>query len=283
MRIPPRPLRHFLFPILASAGLSNTPAAVVGFEDFSYANGSVVGQAGGQGWNYERTDEAGAPPQSASNWDSVSGAAQVVNGMLVTNGTSAKREFGGATSGSAAGTNEREGAFRGAGVVYFSATYSVSALLGDGASQWGGISSYDFGSERVFFGMPSQTTATRYFGVIQSGTATALSTVPVVAGQTYSLVGALDFDSDLIKLWINPDAADFDSGLTHSADITLPYTATNWSSAVRLGSVAGADISWDNLKVTTTFAEAAVPEPSGTVLASLALSGLLAKRRRRLA
>ncbi|MES2705501.1 MAG: hypothetical protein V4726_02750 [Verrucomicrobiota bacterium] len=264
----------------AAAALSSAGAAVVGFDGFAYANGAIAGQTGGTGWNYERTDEAGAPAPTASNWDALTGAPQVTGGLLVTNGTAAKREFSGATSGSAAGTNEREGAFRGAGVAYFSTTYSVSSLFASGTGQWGGLSSYDFDAERVFFGMLSQGTTDRFFGIGISGAASALSSIAIVAGQTYSLVAAVDFDNDLLKLWVNPNGADFDSGATSSADVSLAYTGTNWSTAVRLASAPGADVSWDNLKVSTAFSDA-VPEPSGAVFASLGLYGLLLKRRRR--
>ncbi len=264
--------------LLAAAFASPAQAVLVGFDGFSYANGPIAGQTGGTGWAYERYDEPGAPAQSASNWDALTGAPQVTGGVLVTNGTAAKREFGGPGTGSTSPSNEREGAFQGSGVVYFSVSYSVDTLFANGTSQWGGLSSYDFGSERLFFGMVSQSTSTRMFGIQISGGANALSTIPITAGTLYTLVAAVDFDSDLVKLWVNPNGADFDSGLTSSADVSLAYTGTNWSTAVRLASAGGANVSWDNLRVTTTFAEA-VPEPS--VALTACMTGMLAFLRRR--
>jgi hypothetical protein len=177
----------------------------------------------------------------------VSGTPEVSGGRLLTSGSSAKREFGGSVEGSAAGSNEREGAFRGTGEVFIGVDYQIDTLLAEGTPQWGGFSSYDFGTERLFFGVPGQSTAERYFGL--DGGATGLTSIPVEAGVTYRLVGAVDFDNDLVKLWINPDAQDYDNGVDNTADLTAAYTGTNWFSAVRLGSSAGFTTSWDNLAV----------------------------------
>ena len=159
------PSSHTLASLAFAAATAHTvTAAVVGVDSFTYADGSIAGLSGGTGWAYERTDEVGAPTQSASDWDVAFGTANVVSGKLVTGGSGAIREFGGPIEGVGAGSNEREGAFRGAGVVYFGAEYTVDALLGAGG-QWGGFSSYDFGAERVFFGMPGQGPGTRFFGI----------------------------------------------------------------------------------------------------------------------
>ncbi len=273
------PPNTILLSVLAAAALASPARAViVGIDDFSYANGPIAGQTGGTGWAYERTDEPGAPPQSASNWDTLFGAPQVTGGILVTNGGGAKREFGGPGTGSGEPSNEREGAFRASGVVYFSAGYSVDSLFAEGNSQWGGLSSYDFDAERIFFGMPGQA-SDRRFGIEIGGVGTALSSISINAGAVYNLVAALDFDNSLLKLWVNPDGADFDLGATSSADATLAYTAGNWSTAVRLASAEGANVSWDNLRVTTTFAEA-VPEPSAALTAGLLGAAALLRRKR---
>lgn len=255
--------------------VQHSTAAVIGVENFSYPDGAIAGQTGGTGWNYERTDEAGAPVQAPSDWDSTSGTPSVLGGALITNNTGAKREFGGATEGSAAGTNEREGAFRGAGAMYFRTTYSVDTLFAAGTGQWGGVSSYDFGTERIFFGMPTQTTSPRFFGIVESGVGTTLSTIPVLANTPYTLVGVVDFDADRIALWVNPDSSDTPA----SFDVSRSYTATNWSSALRLASVGGANVTWDNFMVADSFADV-IPETSASLLTVLGGAALLQRRRR---
>lgn len=252
-------------------------AAVVGIETFSYPDGPIAGQTGGTGWNSERTDEAGAPPQSPSTWNNVGGTPNVVGGALVTNGSSAKREFGGATEGSAPGTNEREGAFRGTGSMYFRTTYRVDALLDATVNQWGGVSSYDFGTERIFFGMPGQASATRFFGIDESGVGATLSAVQISAGVTYTLVGVVDFDSDRVALWVNPDGSDTPT----SYDVSRVYTGTNWSSAVRFGSGGGTNVTWDNAVTADSFADV-IPEASTSLLGLVGGAALLNRRRRKI-
>ena len=128
--------------------------------------------------------------------------------------------WGGTTEGSGFPSNEREGAFRGTGTLFFSTTYKVDTLFAEGTGQWGGASSYDFGAEKIFWGMPGQGTATRYFGIDESGVGNTLSTIPIAANTTYTLLAMLDFDADLIALWVNPDGAD--SATTY--DVSRTYT-----------------------------------------------------------
>src|SRR5690606_37487031 len=100
-------------------------------------------------------------------------------------------------------------------------------------NQWSGISSYDFGTERIFFGMPGQNTETRYFGIeIANNGPKAFSTIPVVGGETFTVVGMVDFDNDLLGLWVNPDGSD--DATTY--DVSLEYTGTNWATGIRFAS-----------------------------------------------
>jgi hypothetical protein len=262
-----------LFAGLAFAAVPS-PAAMVATDDFGYPDGSIADRSGGTGWNNEFTDEPGAPPQAPSDWDVVFGAPAVSSGALVTNGSGAKREFGGAGEGVIEPSNEREGAFRGTGKWFLSVNYSVDVLFGAGSTQWGGISSYDFGAERIFWGMPGQDTGTRYFGVEESGVGTTLSSIPIAANTLYTLMVMLDFDNNVLGLWVNPDSNDTES----SYDVSRSYGATNWSTAVRLASAGGANITWDNLAIATTFSEA-IPEPSAALLGGLGALGLLRRRR----
>ena len=249
-------------------------AAVIAMDGFDYTNGPVAGRTGGSGWNNQFVDEVGAPVQSPSDWDVDFGnAPAVAAGALATNGGGARREFGGAGEGSAFPSNEREGAFRGTGRWFLGVTLRIDALSGAGTAQWAGVSSIDFGTERLFWGMTYQTTATRYFGFDDPAYGATLSSIPVAANTAYVMVAMLDFDNDRIALWVDPDENDTQS----SYDVSRTYTGTNWSSAVRLASSSGTGVIWDNLRIATTFAEA-VPEPSATALAAL---GFLAASRRR--
>ncbi len=270
-------MKYPLIPTVLCLGflpLAASHAVVIGIDNFDYANGSIVGQSGGTGWNYERTNEAGAPAQTASNWNNVFGTSQIVSSALVTDNSGVLREYGGATEGVGGSSNEREGAFRADGAMFFSTTITVGAMLPEGQNQWGGVSSYDFGAERIFFGMPGQTGATRYFGIAAPGFGSdVFSSIPVQAGVTYTIVGMLDFDNDLLALWVNPDGSD----TAASYDVSKAYNGSNWASSLRLAS--GTAVTWDNFRVGTTFADA-VPEPSTALLALLPLALLTARRRR---
>ena len=242
-------------------------AAPVGSESFNYPDGPIADRAGGTGWTAERTDEAGAPPSAPSDWDLVGGTANVVGGTLVTNGGGAWREFNGATEGVAAGTNEREGAFRGTGNVFFG--FDMTRQAG---ADWSGASSFDFGAERIFFGVPGGQT---FFGIEESGVGRGMSTITAVAGQTYRIVAELDFDSDVLNLWVDPAAGD-----ELTPDATRAYTGTNWSSAIRLASGGTGSTAWDNLVVGTSWNDPGlVPEPGSLALLGLGALGLLWRRR----
>ena len=266
----------FLPVLIAAASLPlATQAAVIATEGFAYADGSVVGQTGGTGWNYERTDEPGAPAQTASNWNDAFGTHSITVGALVTNNGGVFREFGGITEGTGSTSNEREGAFRASGAMFFSTVMTVAAMSPEGENQWAGVSSLDFGTERIFFGMPGQTGATRFFGIAAPGFgADTIGTIPVVGGTTYTIVGMLDFDNDVLGLWVNPDGSDTSS----SFDVSKSYNGTNWSSALRLAS--GTSVTWDNVTVGTAFSDVVVPEPSSPLLV-LGSAGILILLRRR--
>ena len=251
-------------------GSGEASAIVLGTDTFSYSDGPIANQSGGTGWNVVRTAEPGALPAAASDWDNVGGTPNVVSGALSTLGTSAKREFTGATEGTAAGSNEREGAFRGAGRVFFRVDLTRAA-----GADWSGASSYDFGTEKIFFGVPSGQGATPFFGIDESGVGRTLSTVLAVPGTTHTMVAMLDFDADTLALWVDPVAGDL-------PDVTRAYTGTNWSTAVRLGSGGTGSTTWDNLTVADNPADVGgvvVPEPAA--LGALVLGGIPFVLRRR--
>ena len=264
--------REIQLAALAAAGVMvsalTAGAAPVGTDNFTYPDGSIAGRSGGTGWAFKQYPEAGAPASAPSDWDVAFGTANVTGGKLVTQESGAIREYNGPSEGVTAPSNEREGAFQNAGSVFYG--FDMTRQAG---AAWSGASSFDFGAERIFFGVPGGQTGQNFFGIEESGVGQSFSTVPVVEGQTYHLVAALDFDNDRLSLWVDPTAGDL-----ANPDATRAYTGTNWSSAVRLASGGTAPTSWDNLVVGTTFADV-VPEP--TTIAWLGGIGALALLRRR--
>ncbi len=242
--------------VLACLACAGAPvaAATIGVETFDYANGGIAGKTGGYGFDYDNTTENDpfiGHTGTTSDWG---GAATVSNGTLVTNNNNALRQYNGPTEGSATGRDERYGAVnqdgnRDAHIV----VYAFDMTRAAGNSLWGGASSYDFGAERIFFGVPSDAAANDTIGIAQSGVGTTLGSMNLTDGQTYRMVAVLDFDNDNLGLFVNPDASDYWNRSTGSntADVTRAYTATNWSTAIRLAS--GATTTWDNLVVATTF------------------------------
>ena len=262
----------------ATAGLllSSLPAFAepVGSDLFNYENGSIADRSGGTGWAAERTNEVGAAPSAPSDWNVMFGNANVVNGALVTQESGAIREFNGPSEGSTAPSNEREGAFRGTGNVFFG--FDITRQAG---ASWSGASVYDFGGELIFFGVPGgQTTPQTFFGIEQAGQGDGrqnFSTIEAVAGRTYRIVAELDYEADLLSLWVDPEAGD-----EATPDVTRAYTGTNWSTAVRLASGGTGSTSWDNLVVATNFNDPGlVPEPGSLALLGLGALGLLWRRR----
>ena len=259
-----------------------TSGVVVGVEDFA-TDGLIGDQTGGTGFNYDNLNSA--VTGITSDWDNTGGTPSVIGGALVTSGESAKREYNGNLEG--AGTadgpdSERNGAARGSGLVFYrvSMTRSSSAV-------WSGISSFDFGSEKIFFGVPGGGGATDTIGIVESGVGETLGVINLTDDTAYDLVAILDFDNDLVGLFVDPDGAnDFwdPTDGSNNADVTRAYTGANWSTAARLGS--GGATTWDDLTIALNdptnvglLAAAPIPEPATALFGCLALLGLLRRRR----
>ena len=251
-------------------------ADVIGYEGFDYADGEVAGLTGGTGWDWDNTIQAHTGTVSDWDWDGLVNSGTLLTGdSLGLSGCRAKREYNGPTEGDGQNpdTDERLGAFRNEGIVYYGVTMTPEA---DGG--WIGLNAFDFGGERVFFGMPWQTGGLAYFGMANTDPGNVLSDIPVVLNQTYRLVGVVDFDGQEARLWVDPDESDYDNGKgNNSADVVADWTSGNWISAVAVAS--GPQVRWDDLVVATTFGEAAVPEPA--TIALLGLGGLALLRRKR--
>jgi hypothetical protein len=250
-------------------------ATLIGYESFA-TDGLIADQTAGTGFEWDRF-AGGVISGNVSDWDNEGGTPSVVGGKLVTLATSASREYNGTSEGSTSGdgpTTERAGGFRGVDAVYYSVEMTRSA-----GADWGGISSFDFAAERIFFGIPGGQVGTKFFGIDDKGGASVLSTTPAVDGQTYTLVTKLDFDNDLLSLWLDPSV---NGEMANSPIITLGYTGGNWSTAARLGSGGTGQTDWDELRIGDTWADVVIntiPEPSALGLIAFG-AGLFMIRRR---
>lgn len=242
-------------------------AEIIGTEQFDYPDGPIAGQNGGIYWDYENIAPAGHT-SSPSNWDNITSAPAISAGRLVTSNSSAKREYNGPNV--VGETNGAVNAINDAKKVFYRVTVTTGATLPTSF----GLSSYDFGAERIFFGKRSGATQ---FGVEEVGGGSTNGSFTISANTTYTLVAMLDFAGDVIRLYVNPDLNGPEPG-AGSAAAALPYTGTNWSTAVRLACGTGGSVTWDNLVVATNW------DDLGTVVTTTAdqddvdLSGLVSLR-----
>lgn len=244
---------------LAATALATNPlpAVIIGSEDFTYPNGNIANLSGGTGFNYDNFDKA--VTAFPSDWDNAFNTPTISGNALITNNNGAKREYNGTVEGAGGGANdgqddhERSGAIRAAGRVF----YKFTCTRGAGIA-WSGLSSYDFDTERVFFGVPggNGVSGQLEWGVQGNGQ-TYRSGVPADTN-THTFVAVLDFDRDFIGIWVDPGVTDFydPANGSNSADAGGLYTATNWSTAVRLASSGNANTTWDDLSIVTTPVEA---------------------------
>ena len=240
-------MKKTLLPVLLT-GASAIPlhAQLVGTENFTYADGNIVNQAGGTGFDFNNiTDVHNA---TKSDWDNTGGTPTVTGNALTTNNSGAKREYNGPTEGSAgtdADGTERSGAVRGAGRVFYRFTMTRGA-----GTTWAGASSYDFGTERAFFGSPGGNGVSGQieWGCQIAGGTVYRSGIPA-DNATHTFVAVLDFDRDYMGIWVDPSSTDYYDPVdgSNSADAGGAYTPNNWSTAVRLAS--SNSTTWDDLSV----------------------------------
>ncbi|RYD62587.1 MAG: hypothetical protein EOP83_14220, partial [Verrucomicrobiaceae bacterium] len=210
------------------------PLGLIGIEDFSYADGAIVGLTGGTHFDYENWLFNGpflGHTSNPSDWD---GTATVTGGKLVTRETNAYREFNGPDEGAgsnATPTGARMGAINedaafNSKVVYFKTTMTRRA--GATLSVFGPD---DFNAERLGFGVVDNAGVPEWG--IREGTAvtTDAGATAIAQDQTYTVVGKLDFAGNLLSFWVDPNLAADEAA--NVANVTRPYTGTNWASGMR--------------------------------------------------
>ena len=219
-------------------------SGVIGLEQFDYEDGSIAGKSEGTFWNYKNTSPAGQIGFS-STWEPVAGTPVVSSGQLVTDNSAARRKYYG-------GALEADGAINPIGTTPLSVAksvyYRVSVTTGQTLPDYFGVSSFDFGAERLFFG---KRFGSPNFGLEISGDTAANTPFVIGTSTRTTLVAKLDFASHCISLFVNPDFA----AAEPAPAATLLYLGTNWSTAVRLASGSGGAVSWDDLVVATSWAD----------------------------
>ena len=225
--------------------------STVGTDDFGgYADGPLAGLAGGTGFDFDNSyagDLFTGHTGTTSDWDDQFGVSQIVGGKLRTLESGAKREFNGPGEGSGDASDERAGAVNEGLDAETKLVYLRADLTRGAGTSWSGISGFDFGSERLFVGVVGATNPAsgKFEFSIGSPDATVYTGIEPVPGQAYTLVVKIDYAANLLSLWVNPDL----TGPEPTSTASKPFTITNWTTAVRLGSGGSDPVDWDHLVV----------------------------------
>lgn len=227
----------------APAALSGADL-VIGTDTFTYSGGPIALQQGGTGWDFQNTFGP-VDSNDPSAWRHEFNSPYIFNNTLRTWNAGALRTFNGV---------EADGAINDADTSAAKAVYVRVDMRRDAGVSWGGLSLYDFGTERFLFGVPfaeNPASNVREFAIHDLASGHTYSGTAPVAGTDYTIVAKLDFVANKAVLWLNPDLSQPESANTIAAERS--YTGTNWITGVRLASSADGDTHWDNLAVTTSW------------------------------
>ncbi|MGZ5504172.1 MAG: choice-of-anchor Q domain-containing protein, partial [Chthoniobacterales bacterium] len=251
-------MKTFLLACVLFCLVASVSGETIGIEQFVYADGAIANKTGGTPWNYRNRVPA-AHTAGISDWDNVSGAPTVTSGHLVTNNTSAKREYNGPGEGMPIDSDEGLGAINNFNngtisfqnhVVYYRVLVTTGATVPSTIT----VTSLDFGTERVSFGVVGFFANDLRFGIWDKPTGATLSNVSAAPNTAYLLVAKLDFVSGQASLYVNPDPTAAEN--TQTPACTTSFSTQFWSTSVQLGSgTGGSAVTWDDLFVTTTWTE----------------------------
>jgi hypothetical protein len=218
---------------------------LIGSDSFTYANGSIAGRNGGTNWDFDNQDGdgfVGLRREGMSTWDSVFGTPNIAANELSTMDSAAKREF--------CFPNEGDGAVSETGGIRYEQVYYRVKMRRAAGATWGGVSMYDFNTERIFFGVdfnPPTVGGPRHFAIGQGGV--TYTSIPAVDATDYVIVAKIDFQNDRLSLWVNPDLTQPEG----APNATRPWQSDNWNTALRLGSGGSGATTWDDLAVGTSW------------------------------
>jgi hypothetical protein len=254
--------------LVLAAGSAN--AAVLAFEDFSYADGNLVGKgAAGSGWNGAWVNQFGSDLTRIS----------VANGVVVGQTTSTasqrmNRQLDASVTSLTNGTAANNGITIYIGVDYrFGLYYGGFELIPD-ANQ---------AAPRMQLGSRAAPSNPSLFSGSTVHVPTASIPTPTVATRYVMAITYNNTTGDMVSLYGGPAGLESDPG-----DFTLLGSSTanvnNDFSFQRVGfgvfiQPNGSIPHADNLVIGTTFASV-IPEPSTAALAALGGLALLRRRRR---
>lgn len=262
-------------------GTPQSHAALLAYEGFDYTAGNVNGDNGGTGWS--------------GSWNSATSSANVVTGTTLSYSGGSISLSGSGTALSITGGSDGQlnRSFVGAGTgteIYFSFLFQSVAGSGNEAPYFY-LSDTNSWTQSGGIGDVNSATGQAVFGArINSGAATANSSVSYTNGTTYLLVGRLSTDApggdpnalDRVELWVNPTSlTPGTAAATVNATTGLTLDVLDVFST-RMANFADTDqILIDELRIGTDFASVVtVPEPSVGLLLLLGGTSLLALRRR---
>jgi len=232
------------------------PPDVVGADEFQVPDGTLNTITSGAWFDFDNSTTNG--PDSghegvSAPWQNSDNNPIVSNGQLITNNSSIRRAFN--------GLSESRGSFSADPSSIHRQLYLKFEMTRSSDTTWSGASAYDFGTERILFGVPfapNPSGSQREFAihVLNSGAADghAYSGIQPIAGQTVMLVGKIDYENQLLSLFLEPDLSQPES--SSSAIASRDYTAPDATTAIRFGSASSGgngDTAWDDLVVATTW------------------------------
>lgn len=238
--------------VLASVPVNALPD-VIGMESFYYNNGAFGPQGGGELFDYDNNvsnDAYTGHTGSSSGWDATWGTSFVTAGRLETRESGMIRALNGVGTG-----GEDLSLFAQKAItpeVDSEVLYAKVEMTLDVGVSWGGLSLFDNGLEKIFFGVGDDGTGSNLvFGINEHLVSTNTSSIDATDNQTYTMVVAMDANLEVIDMWIDPDLL----SPAPISDVTLSFvTSTNLRcTAIRLASGGSGSIYWDNLVVGTTW------------------------------